>query len=319
MTNEASTVSLAELAEIEPLRSVEAVTIVREIINRILDGSIAGVPSPQVIRLSDAGRITVEGPIAADARTVAHAAHLLSTLLPGFDVRTKDRVPGALRLVVARALGTLDLPDYSTLDAFAADLGRFAAADAQGSIRGLVTARRLAATDSTVETLDVALNSGERLTISDIRRARRATGLTLGDISGRTGIPAPLLCELEWGYLHHWPAPAMSRRLILRYARTAGLDEQLVLDIAWPLLEALIRERDDGPKDLAVIDAVPLEGAEIEAVGPIPNVVSLVARHHSNRTRWSRRRSLLVAALAIPALLVIGIAPPAREYVSLRH
>src|SRR5436190_7901278 len=168
MNHDTATMSLAELAGAEPLRPVHAVTIVHAIIARIAAGTIAGVPSPQVIRLSDAGRITVEGPIAADARTVAHAAHLLSTLLPGFDVRTKDRVPGALRLVVARALGTLDLPDYLTLDAFAADLGRFAAADAQGSIRGLVTARRLAATDSTVETLDVALNStGERLTISD--------------------------------------------------------------------------------------------------------------------------------------------------------
>jgi hypothetical protein len=319
MTTEASTVSLADLAEIEPLRSVEAVTIVREIINRIVDGSIAGVPSPQVIRLSEAGRITVEGPIAADARSVAHAAHLLSTLLPGFDVRTRDRVPGALRLVVARALGTLDLPDYSTLEAFAADLGRFAATDAEGSIRGLVASRSLPGADEAIEMLDLAASSsGDCLTISDIRRARRATGLTLSDISGRTGIPAPLLCEFEWGYLHHWPVPAMSRRLMLRYARTAGLDEQLVLDVAWPLLEAVIRERDDGSKELAVIDAVPLAGTETVAIGPA-NVVSLVARTHSNRTRWSRRRSLVVAALAIPALLLIGIVPPAREYVSLRH
>ena len=91
MNHDTATMSLAELAGAEPLRPVHAVTIVHAIIARIAAGTIAGVPSPQVIRLSATGRITVEGPIAADARTVWHAAHLLSTLLPGFEARGATR------------------------------------------------------------------------------------------------------------------------------------------------------------------------------------------------------------------------------------
>src|SRR4026209_1361586 len=95
MNYDSTTISLSDLVEAEPLRPVQAVTIVHEIINRIGAGAIAGVPSPQIIRLSDTGRISVEGPIAADACTVGHAAHLLTTLLPGFDMHSNERVPGA--------------------------------------------------------------------------------------------------------------------------------------------------------------------------------------------------------------------------------
>ncbi len=140
-----------------PVRSVEAVTIVREIVTRIVAGSIAGVPSPQIIRLSRDGRIAVEGPIAADARTVTHAAHLLSALLPGFDVRTTDRVPGALRLIIARAARTFDLPPYPSLEAFAADLCRFAASDAEQCVRDLL-ANRHTTEDVSVEAVAVAVN-----------------------------------------------------------------------------------------------------------------------------------------------------------------
>src|ERR1051325_9606840 len=127
MNHDMASVSLAELAAAEPLRPVQAVTIVHEIITRIAAGTIAGVPSPQIIRLFADGRMTVEGPIAADAHTVSHAAHLLSTLLPGFDMRSQERVPGALRLVIARGSRTLDVPAYRSIEAFAADLARFTA------------------------------------------------------------------------------------------------------------------------------------------------------------------------------------------------
>jgi hypothetical protein len=321
MNHDTATMSLAELAGAEPLRPVHAVTVVHAIIARIAAGTIAGVPSPQVIRLSANGRITVEGPIAADARTVWHAAHLLSTLLPGFEARGSEteRVPGALRLVIARALGTLDLPAYSSLDAFGSDLLRFAAPDPEACVRELVSSRLEATANPPVVASHAAAASTQTLTISDIRRARRATGLTLADISGRTGIPAPLLCELEWGYLDHWPAPTVSRRLMVRYARTAGLDEQLVLDVAWPLLQERTRQRDQQRDDVAVIDAVVIEEPKPEALVPIAEVVTLPARNQFATKRRARKRSLVVAALAIPALLVIGILPAGRNYAALHH
>ena len=98
MANDVHMIALAELAA-GRIGTIEAVTIVREILNRIAEGTLPGVPSPQVIRLTPSGSIFIEGPIAADARTVAHAAYLLETLLPDPDVRTLDRVPGALRLM----------------------------------------------------------------------------------------------------------------------------------------------------------------------------------------------------------------------------
>src|SRR5436190_18155402 len=187
MNHDTATMSLAELAGAEPLRPVHAVTIVHAIIARIAAGTIAGVPSPQVIRLSANGRITVEGPIAADARTVWHAAHLLSTLLPGFESRgsQSERVPGALRLVIARALGTLDLPAYASLEAFGSDLVRFAAPDPVACVRELVTSRLATAENLPAVTVNEPAANTPALTISDIRRAPRATGLTLAEIAVR--------------------------------------------------------------------------------------------------------------------------------------
>lgn len=322
MNQDTATVSLAELAGADPLRPIQAVTIVHEIIVRIGAGTIAGVPSPQIIRLSAAGRMSVEGPIAADAQTVGHAAHLLSTLLPGFDKHSNERVPGALRLVIARASRTLDVPPYRSLDAFGADLMRFASHDPEACIRELVTAHLKARSVDRTESIELGDGDGTSatptLTISDIRRARRATGLTLADISGRTGIPSSLLCELEWGYLDHWPAPQVARRLMARYAQAAGLDEQLVLDVACPLLEQRIIARDEQPQDLAVIEAEVVAETEPQAIVPAADVVSILARSQAANTRRPRVRSLVVAALAIPALLVIGILPAARDY-TIRH
>ena len=308
MGNDDPTIALAELAA-GRVGTVEAVTIVREIANRIAQGSLPGVPSPQVIRLSASGSIMIEGPIAADARTVGHAAYLLQTLLPSSGLPARSRVPGALRLVIARAMGTLDLPPYASLGAFADALARFAAPDASLCIEALVLSRTL---DRPVpESLPVAVNALDAgaMTISDIRRARRATGLTLTDVSDRTGIPAPLLCELEWGYLRRWPAPAAARRLLLRYARATGLDDEVVLRTVWPILEEQIRYRDRKISEAGIVDVVPVHEEESIAAVDVPAVLA----HYPERTsRKPRRRAIVVAALAIPALL-IGIAPSLRS------
>ena len=119
------------------LTPVDAVTIVRELCLQVARGTIPRVPSLQVIRLCPSGAITVEGPVATDGQEVARAAHLLEALLPSFDARTGTRVLGPLRLIVARALGTLDLPPYGSLEEFAEALSRFAAADSEHCVREL--------------------------------------------------------------------------------------------------------------------------------------------------------------------------------------
>lgn len=337
MTHDGSSVPLGELSASAPLTPVEAVTIVRTLVTGITSGRVPGVPSLHVIRLSSSGAIGVEGPIAADARTVAHAAHLLDTLLPGFDGPAEVRVPGALRLIVGRALRTLDLPAYDSLESFADALSRFAAADPESCIRDLLSRRLKRREPSQIGSVPMVVNASapcprDAITISDIRRARRATGLTLAELSRRTRIPAPLLCELEWGYLHHWPASAAGRRLMVSYARAAGLDDELVLQAAWPLLEASLAERtmagsgshsdvlvEEIPVEDAILmeDAVVVQGEEeadepagLAAIGSFPDrTSSLVSIDPAARVRRSRWRNVAVAALVIPALLFIGLAP----------
>ena len=132
-------VSLADLAAAGVrLRPYEAVTIVRELAHQVVRGEIAGVPSAHVVRLSSTGSISIEGPVGAGGRPVVQAAQLLDSILPGAEAASQFRVPGGLKLVVARALGTLDLPPYASLEAFIESLDRFAATDATAAIANLV-------------------------------------------------------------------------------------------------------------------------------------------------------------------------------------
>jgi hypothetical protein len=61
--------------------------------------------------------------------------------------------------------------------------------------------------------------------------------MSLSEIADRSRIPATLLRELEWGDLRNWPTGPYGRTQLVRYARAAGLDDQLVVSTAWPLLE----------------------------------------------------------------------------------
>lgn len=372
-------VSLADLASAGvPITHIEAVTVVRDVVARASQGSLPGIPSAQVIHLHASGEISVEGPIATDTRAVLRAGHLLQALLPGFDAPQELRVPGALRLVVTRALGTVDLPPYASLGDFAEALGRFSAPDLAGAVRDIVArhasvadslrpAARHEATDARLESEVQPLTSGaiedqvaaplaaqrpveNELTVSDIRRARRATGLTLAQISERSRISAQLLVELEWGYLRNWPASHVGRTQMVRYARAAGLDDRLVVRTVWPLLEEAVRERgENAPPDITVI---PVPNAALPAPFGAPDVrtVRAIGARRSGGRRSDGRRDVAgaasrlqtvdasravaavgarpdttadvphptrrryLAALAIPALLAVGVAPAVWEW-----
>ena len=158
MTRPDVAVSFADLAAAGVrLRPLEIVTIVRELAAQVVAGEAPGMPSAHVIRLSPSGAISIEGPVAASGRPVARAAQLLDSLLPGFDAAPEFRAPGALRLVVARALGTLDLPAYATLETFSEVLARFSAPEAAPIVRQLVAnwAECVAAEQSPIEQPDV--------------------------------------------------------------------------------------------------------------------------------------------------------------------
>lgn len=290
---------------------VEAVTIARELTLRAHRDELPGVPSSTVLRFTSDGAILCEGPVAA-GRSVERAGRLLESLLPGFDAPPELRVPGALRLVVGRALGTLDLPPYRTLDEFADALLRFGGGDTIAVVRGLVATWHAAADGAGSETpagAATAVSSEPlELTISDVRRARRSTGLRLADIAERSRIPISLLRELEWGYFVNWPAGQYGRSQLVRYARAAGLDVAVVTRAVWPVLEDAVRDR--GAQPVVVEGSVVEDGdhAEVATTGTT-SLVTFDGGLPPVRPHAPRRRSVWLAALAIPALVAIGFIP----------
>jgi hypothetical protein len=281
-------VSLAELAAADiRLRPGEAVTLVCAICAQHLSGGLPGIPSPGVIRLTRDGDVFVEGPITTAQDVTVRAALLLSDLLPATDALPEYRASGALRLVIARALGSIDLPPYSSLDEFQAALSRFATDDVRE-----VACALFAAWESTRTTRAFKAAPRTDLTISDVRRARRATGLSLGYLASVAEVPPTRLRDLEWGYMRDWPPTAEARTQVIRYARAAGLDESIVLSIAWPMiLESSSTHSAATSSSVALVPAAPRAIAVVQQV-PVPAP--------PQRHPW---RPVLVAAAATLALL----------------
>jgi Helix-turn-helix domain/WD40-like Beta Propeller Repeat len=327
MPKPSAPISLADLSAAGiRLRPYEVVTIVRELILLVARGDVAGVPSAHVIRLSSSGALSVEGPVGAGGPSVARAAQLLESLLPTTtDADPQFRIPGALKLVVARGLGVIDLPPFMSLDSFADELNRFGSSDPAETLAKLATAwANRVPTREEPEPAPVAeavapsalapvepfvtprgLDASSDLTVSDIRRARRATGLPLKEVAVRSHIPVGLLRQLEWGYLQNWPAGHYGRTQLVRYARAAGLDDQVVVSTIMPLLVEAEQRRG------ALVHRPQVQDLPAPVVEPVVEVEIL----HTSRgrsdfriahgSRW--RRAL--AALAIPALLAIGLLP----------
>lgn len=326
-------ISIADLAAAGiRLRPVEAVSIARDLTLRAHRGELPGIPMAAVLRFTSDGEVVCEGPVSAE-QSVERAGRLLESLLPGFDAPPEFRVPGALRLVVARALGTLDLPAYRTLDGFAAALVRFSAMDPATVVRGLVLAWRSAVESAGPDTVAVLAGALEdeqaeelELTVSDVRRARRSTGLTLTDIAERSRIPISLLRELEWGYFVNWPSGQYGRSQLVRYARAAGLDVEVVTGALWPALEATARAREVQPAIVEDADGREAVAADRIVDGDVvdetvrPLAIAAVAGEMRlvkvegglpQPRQEHKRRSMWLAALAIPALLAVAALPAA--------
>ena len=344
--------SLADLAGAGVrLFPFEAVTIAREVLMQVARGEVPGVPSAHVIRLGRAGTITVEGPVAAGGRAVSRAAQLLDALLPPKEAGADFKVPGALRLCIVRGLGMLDVPAYPSIESFAEALQRFSVPDSAGVIRTIVQRydsasaavpqRIEAPADMTAPVVTapavttdeprrpepkspppaaLARLGPETLTISDIRRARRATGLSLSEVSGRSRIPVSLLRQLEWGYLLNWPEGLYGRTQLVRYARAAGLDEQIVIATVWPMLdeiERVVRPHEPEPQATEAVAETPdirVEPVAVE-IGEVAlaRTSTILSDQQPNATVSRRRGARTAVALAIAALLLLVVAPFATQ------
>ena len=299
MLNHPRHFSLADLAAAGiRLQPADAVNIAVEVITQVQHGTLDRIPSSTELRFDSTGRVAVE-PGQAAAPSVEAAACLLDDLLPSFD-DPAVRVPGALRIAIARARGTLDLPPYSSLDAFVAAVARFSSTDSAATVRALAAVLPGVAAAKEIGRKSTAVERSP-LTISDVRRARRSTGLTLAEISERSRIPVSLLRELEWGYFVNWPGGHYGRTQLIRYARAAGLDDGVVMRAVWPVLLDALRARAAGalPHE-GLSDARPVVEMKVVRVEPIP----------PPRTgRPTSRRALVLAAAAIPVVLGIAALP----------
>ncbi len=303
------------------IRPAEAAAIVVEVCARITRGELRGVPSIHVLRVTDAGELCAEGPITAHRATVSRAAQLLDKLIAPADAAPEFRAPGPLRLALLRARGAVDLPPFSGLDAFTTAVARFAPPDSAAVLRDLYERGRASLPQSHQETTEIVpvipasvlsvrgpqVQVHEReLTISDIRRARRATGMTLRDVSDRSRIPPALLRELEWGYLWNWPGGFYGRTQLIRYARAAGLDERLVMDVAWPMLQSVIELRGgDAVRLIPAEESIEILIPPLEASSALP-VLRAVAVHDE-----APRRKRAGVALAAAAATVLAVTPAA--------
>ena len=215
-------VSLADLlASRVPIYPDQAAALVRELCRQQACGQVRGIPPLNVIKLTSRGEVVAAGPLSADRSAVQEAGSLLTTLLADAPRTDGHRMPGGLRLIAARACRTLDLPPFGSTAELAAALARFASPDVSEVARDLFRAWSVARRG------DGQVVNGCALTISDVRRARRATGLSLGDVARTADVPAERLRELEWGYLRNWQADERGRAELRRYARATGLDEDL--------------------------------------------------------------------------------------------
>lgn len=298
-----SRVSLAELIDSDvPLRPDGAVAVLREVCRQYVAGDLHGIPNATVIRLTPDGGVVVEGPVNRDHDPVTAAATLLTDLLPGFETPTGFQVPGGLRLVIARAMRAIDLPPFSGIAEFSEALSRFSAPDLGETVGGLFrawTARHAVSPESP---------PGREVTISDIRRARRATGLSLEDVARACGVPVWRLRELEWGYMRNWTADDRGRRDLGAYARAAGLDTTLVVDVAWPLLESTEAVPAPAIESVFVPESVPAESwtlvptLPLDIAAPLPwrtSAAERTKRAIPERYRW-------VLALAAAAIIAIS-------------
>jgi hypothetical protein len=122
------------------LRPVDAVAIVGELCRQRAARVIPALPSLEAIWLGGTGDITIQGPTTPGAEDVPRAAQLLQALLADADAAPEYQASSALRLVIARGLGMIDLPAYPSLESFCAALVCFTTVDARDSVAALVAA-----------------------------------------------------------------------------------------------------------------------------------------------------------------------------------
>lgn len=189
------------------------------------------VPGIRDLRLERGGTVSWHAGHALPARAVIPAMGALLTALLRHN-GARSSVPAGLMYLLVRSTHDPSLAPFIGLEELITALGRFAPLSTEAALDSLVARYTIARAglpeiDSTS-------------TVSDIRRLRRAGGVSLATISKDTGIPLSLLRELEWGVYVNWPA-VHADGSVRAYALRAGLDPELTLNV-------VAREREESER-----------------------------------------------------------------------
>jgi hypothetical protein len=279
---------LNDIAASVPITPAQCASIVLRVAERLdrwiaaKDPALVVVPGLADITLHRDGHLWwYRGRSMDRRRLVSGLGELLDALL-----RTQGRrVPAGLLYLVARATDPWHLAPFQSLEEFTDALARHASEDTANVLDGLLAYHFMRRSGH--PPLD------EHATISDVRRLRRAGGVSLTQIAQDTGIPVSLLRELEWGVLAHWD-PSHTARSLEAYAKRAGLDPSRVA--------AIVRSEFDRQENrvTAVVES------EAVTLAPVPRDTS-DDRH-------------IPLGLTAVLVLCVGLAAPAdRDLVSLQY
>jgi hypothetical protein len=221
-----------------PINAVQTATVVSEIASRlqrwlaITHSNTVIVPGLQDVSILHGGSVWwCRGRAVPVSHAVAALGALLAALL---DHTAAHRAPAGLLYIVARATDPRHLAPFADLAEFHGTLSRYAASRPNVALDSL--AARYAAACSGLPPLDA------RSTIADVRRLRRAGGVTLAQIAADTAIPISLLRELEWGVYTYWNLEH-ARGLLELYTERAGLDGDAVARVIEQEQALMVHER----------------------------------------------------------------------------
>jgi hypothetical protein len=238
---------LVETVEIQPAQSAAIVAQVAARLDRWMAARRPDklvVPSLEDLAIERGGRIWWRrGACVPADRTVRALGALLGALLAR---APQGSAPAGLLYLASRSTDPRHLAPLTQRDEFLAAVLRHAPEEPLHAVDALL-ARYFAVAAGLTRLTD-------RASIADVRRWRRAGGMSLRTIATDTGIPVSLLRELEWGVYANWPVPH-AHGSIAAYAERAGLDADAVLAI-------VSREQGDTSSALPVPLARPLATAD---------------------------------------------------------
>lgn len=219
-------IPLAEVAERVDIHPQQTAAIVAQVAARIDRWIVARqpkrliVPALEDLALERGGRLWWRR---GQCVPTEQGARALGRLLAALLARAPHGpAPPGLLYLVSRSTDPRHLAPLTRVDDFMTAVVRHAPAEPYQAVDALM-AKFLASATGTAQL-------GERASIADVRRWRRAGGVSLQTIAADTGIPASLLRELEWGVYANWAVPHADGS-ISAYAERAGIDPAIVIRI----------------------------------------------------------------------------------------